>query len=824
MTTSKLDLSEISGDRGLVIEGSEIDDNFGAAISNAGDLNGDGIDDLIIGAPGAGIGIVPFPVDDVIKESPENSIQGRYGYSDRQGRAYIIFGREGFGNNLDLANLDGNNGFTISGLNSNDNLGREVSSGGDFNGDGFDDLIVSAPDAGETVEEGNYSDGRGETYVVFGKASGFDLNFDLGSLDGSNGFALSGLDSYDNLGIAVSSGGDLNHDGFDDIVVTAPNAGEKVKDGDFSDGRGAAYVIFGSSQPLDRTFDLASLNGTNGFKISGLNSYDNLGSDVSSGGDFNGDGIEDLVIGAPNAGEKIDNPDGISYNDGKGATYIIFGKEAGFKDDFDLGSLDGSNGFSIEGMNGNDNLGRAVDNAGDINNDGFDDLIVTAPFAGDTIDDGDNSFSDSRGEAYVIFGGDKKLNPTLNLTSLDGSNGFKIRGLDSYDNLGMTVSSGGDLNGDGINDLIVSAPNAGEIVDNGDYSDGSGEIYVIFGSEDNFNATIDLNNLDRGLLISGLDRYENLGNVISAAGDLNGDGISDLVAGVPYLDSRGKAYVISGVRPLELLGTEGENILTGDSGDDILSGLGGNDVLRGLSGNDELYGGREDDLIIGGTGRDTLQGDAGKDNLVGEDNDDVLMGNEGADVLFGGNGNDTLAGNSDDDRLLGEAGSDRLTGDTGNDELIGGADDDVLSGGNDNDTLVGGKGNDLLNGGDGNDRLNGIDPTNFGKGETDTLTGGAGKDLFILGNSDFVYYNDGDSSNFGTSDVATITDFDRSQDELQLAGKAALYSLDVFTASNGSINANLIYDSGTDAAGELIAVLENVSADLHFEDLAISLT
>jgi Ca2+-binding RTX toxin-like protein len=794
------------------------------SVSNAGDLNGDGIDDLIIGVPGAGIGSIPMPIDDVVKESPETSIPGRYGYSDRFGKTYIIFGREGFGNNLDLANLDGNNGFTISGLNSNDNLGREVSSGGDFNGDGFDDLVVTAPDAGETVKDSNYSDSKGEAYIIFGKASGFDLNFDLASLDGSNGFTLSGLKSYDNLGIAVSSGGDLNDDGFDDLVVTAPNAGEDVKDGDFSDGRGEAYVIFGSSQSIDPTFNLTSLDGTNGFKISGLHSYDNLGSDVSILEDFNGDGIDDLVVSAPHAGETIDNPDGISYNDGKGSTYVIFGRETGFKNDFDLASLDGSNGFTIEGIDSNDNLGLAVDNAGDLNNDGFNDLIVTSPFAGDTIDDGNNSFSDSRGEAYVIFGSDKQLDPTFDLTSLDGSNGFKIGGLDRYDNLGIAVSGGGDFNGDGISDLVVTAPNAGEKIDDGNYSDGRGEIYVIFGSEDDFNATVDLNNLDRdrGLLVSGLDAYANLGNVISASGDLNGDGISDLVAGVPYLDDRGKVYVISGVKPLELLGTEGENILTGDSGDDILSGLGGNDIIRGLSGNDKLFGGTEDDLIVGGTGQDTLQGDAGKDNLVGEDNNDLLMGNEGADVLFGGNGNDILKGSLDDDRLLGEAGSDRLLGEAGNDELIGGTDDDVLAGGNDEDTLMGGKGNDLLDGGNGDDRLNAIDSTNFGKGETDTLTGGAGKDLFILGSRDRVYYNDGNSSTFGTSDIATITDFDRSQDELQLAGNSALYSLDVFTASNGRVDANLIYDSGTNAAGELIAVLENVSADLNLEDLAIT--
>ena len=130
-----------------------------------------------------------------------------------------MFGSSGgFAASFDLDSLNGSNGFVLNGIDRGDYSGRSVSSAGDVNGDGFDDLLIDAPFADPN---GNYD--AGESYVVFGKSkdksSGFAASFDLDSLDGSNGFVLNGIDSDDRSGISVSSAGDVNGDGFDDLII-----------------------------------------------------------------------------------------------------------------------------------------------------------------------------------------------------------------------------------------------------------------------------------------------------------------------------------------------------------------------------------------------------------------------------------------------------------------------------------------------------------------------------------------------------------------------------------------------------------------------------
>ena len=155
---------------------------------------------------------------------------------------------------------------------------------------------------------------------------------------------------------------------------------------------------------------------------------------------------------------------------------------------------------------------------------------------------------------------------------------------------------------------------------------------------------------------------------------------------------------------------------------------------------------------------------------------------------------------------------------------MGGSGADSLSGDLGIDTLTGGLGNDSLDGGSSNDRLIGVDPDNpgadlgFGAGEVDTLTGAAGQDTFVLGDENRVYYDDGDSLSRGESDFAFITDFDSSQDFIQLNGSADLYSLDFFTSESGTIDADLIFDPGVSARGEVIGILLDVSTDLSISD------
>jgi hypothetical protein len=278
---------------------------------------------------------------------------------------------------LDLATLDGTNGFRLDGIDADDRSGDRVSSAGDVNGDGFDDLIIGAwgSDPG--------GDSRaGESYVVFGKSSGFTSALDLSTLNGTNGFRLDGIDVNDWSGLAVSSAGDVNGDGFDDLII-----GAHLADPGGDSAAGESYVVFGKSSGFPTAVDLSTLNGTDGFRLDGIDAGDESGRSVSSAGDVNGDGFDDLIIGALYA-----DPGGDSS---AGESYVVFGKSSGFTAAIDLSTLNGTNGFRLDGIDAGDNSGHSVSSAGDVNGDGFDDLIIGAP--------GSDPGGDSRaGETYVV--------------------------------------------------------------------------------------------------------------------------------------------------------------------------------------------------------------------------------------------------------------------------------------------------------------------------------------------------------------------------------------------------------------------------------------
>jgi Ca2+-binding RTX toxin-like protein len=191
---------------------------------------------------------------------------------------------------------------------------------------------------------------------------------------------------------------------------------------------------------------------------------------------------------------------------------------------------------------------------------------------------------------------------------------------------------------------------------------------------------------------------------------------------------------------------------------------------------------------------------------LGEAGDDTLLGEAGNDTLDGGDGNDSVNGGTQSDRLFGSSGNDLLFGEAGT------------------DTLNGGLGNDSLEAGDGNDQLLGVNNSGAtpGIGELDTLNGGNGRDTFWLADENSIYYDDGDALTTGESDYALISDFNQSEDLIQLQGTADLYSLDFFTSTEGSLNAALIYDPGTIARGEVIGIIENVTADLSVSDPAFT--
>ncbi|PSF39565.1 hypothetical protein C7H19_01890 [Aphanothece hegewaldii CCALA 016] len=425
--SASLNLSTLNGTNGFAINGINASDYSGFSVSSAGDINGDGFDDLIIGAFGA---------------DPNGIV--------RAGQSYIVFGKSGgFNASLNLSTLNGTNGFAINGIYYNDFSGVSVSSAGDINGDGFDDVIIGAHQADPN---GSFS---GQSYVVFGKSSGFSASLNLSTLNGTNGFAINGINAGDLSGASVSNAGDINGDGFDDLIIGAFSANPN------GDSSGQSYVVFGKSGGFSDSLNLSTLNGTNGFAINGISAIDFSGASVSNAGDINGDGFDDLIIGAPGT-----NPNSGIF--GGGQSYVVFGKSGGFSASLNLSTLNGSNGFAINGINANDGSGRSVSSAGDFNGDGFDDLIIGASGA-----DPNDSYS---GQSYVVFGKSGSFSDSLNLSTLNGTNGFAINGINAYDYSARSVSSAGDINGDGFDDLIIGAfqadPNG--IVD-------AGQSYVIFG-------------------------------------------------------------------------------------------------------------------------------------------------------------------------------------------------------------------------------------------------------------------------------------------------------------------------------------------------------
>ena len=353
------------------------------------------------------------------------------------------------------------------GENDRDLAGFSVSGAGDVNGDGRPDLLLGVPSARDDTGSGI----GGATYVVFGNATAGTV--DLAEVAaGSGGFKILAEGLSNDVGFSVSDIGDLNNDGLADLLVGAP--GNRYFDDETgTERRGAAYVVFGKM--AGDTVDLADVAaGDGGFKIfaedggefGGFLGSSAAGWSVSVLGDMNGDWIPDLLIGDPGR-------DGPTNN---GAAYVVFGKADGGA--IDLNDVaTGSGSFKIFGeprrLFGESNLdgaGRSVSGVGDVNGDGRPDLLIGAF----EQDDSDNTYS----AAYLVFG--KADTAAVELADVAASiGGIKILTESTADEVVQSVSGAGDVNGDGLADLLVGVPLNGSkgLIENG-------AAYVIFGQHD----------------------------------------------------------------------------------------------------------------------------------------------------------------------------------------------------------------------------------------------------------------------------------------------------------------------------------------------------
>ena len=745
MATTTVDLSTLDGTNGFRLDGADVADFADDAVAAAGDVNGDGFGDLLVGAyyantPGgltgaayvifgkesgfaAAINLGALGADGVVIEGVDpvdftgGSVAGAGdvdgdGFDDiligaRQadgagngkataGEAIVVNGSATLAGTIDLSTAAATVAQRFEGAAAGDGAGRSVSGAGDVNGDGFADFIVGASEAGAA----------GAAHVVFGDGAGFAAVTDLAALDGGNGFRLDGVAADDDAGASVAGGFDFNADGFADLLVGAPGGAE-------------SYVLFGRKDGFAAAVDAAALDGSDGFAF-GRVGTDFTGFSVAGAGDVNGDGVDDIVVGTPYAAANGGN---------SGAAFVIFGSTSAPAARLETADLDGTNGFRMDGLAG-DRAGFAVDGAGDVNGDGVADLLIGAPGAE---------------AAFVVFGRADGFAASLDLATLDATQGFRIDGIVDGDGAGSAVSGAGDVDGDGFDDLLIGASSAQP---NGL---ASGQAYVVFG-------------FDTGLVThQGGSVRDVLSGTVGADVMVLGQGNDAFTAGDGDDVVRAGAGVDSGT-----LGA-GNDVAYGGAGLDTIDGGTGNDILYGEAGNDRLTVGSGQDIVYGGTGddqifvvadevgagdrifggegdRDILQSMSGSvldltaadafqgieqvnlgaaQTVIGVDQDlrwvgsagadvfnlgagaDTVTADRGADQIAGGGGDDRLIGGTLDDVINGEAGADTLQGDAGADTLDGGTENDRLFAGSGDDTLMGGAGEDFLDGSGGSDTYNG---------------------------------------------------------------------------------------------------------------------
>ncbi len=300
---------------------------------------------------------------------------------------------------------------------------------------------------------------------------------------------FTGETDVDMAASSVASAGDVNGDGYTDFLVGATGVDL---------GNGAAYLVYGQSS----NYASASLGTT--VKFSAESSMDFAGNSVASAGDVNGDGYDDILIGAQ-ANDAVATT--------AGAAYLLYGKA----DNHTSASLDTAIRFTGEALN--NSAGTSVASAGDVNGDGYDDILIGAP--------GNSDAGSGAGAAYLLYG------KADNHTSASLSTAVQLSG-ETGDSAGTSVASAGDVNGDGYDDILIGATSA---------ASGNGAAYLLYGKADNHTSA----SLSTAVQFSGEENTDTAGNSVASAGDVNGDGYDDILVSAMMAESmKGGAYLLHG--------------------------------------------------------------------------------------------------------------------------------------------------------------------------------------------------------------------------------------------------------------------------------------